>query len=101
MVYEFCLEYGAYPVKPIEGFAYERNHIPDFLQDNPELLARLETLNQLFHDLFVTIECRFDYVGKQYPEKIAALRPLYESLAQDLIATYGESQSIRIEPFIL
>ncbi|HEM2784728.1 TPA: hypothetical protein U0621_001206, partial [Streptococcus suis] len=51
--------------------------------------------------LFLTIECKFDYIGKQFPDKIEQLRELYHPLADDLLAKYGNQIELKIEPFIL
>lgn len=100
-MYEFVLEYGSFPVKLIDGFADNRTEIPDFLQDDQEMIARLNDINDLFHQLFHTVECKFDYIGKQFPDKIERLRELYHPLAQDLLDKYGKSVDLTIEPFIL
>ena len=100
-MYEFVLEYGSFPVKLVDGFVDNRTEIPDFLKDDEETLARLEEINALFHQLFLTIECKFDYIGKQFPDKIEVLRELYHPLADDLLAKYGDHVELTIEPFIL
>lgn len=100
-MYEFVLEYGSFPVKLIDGFADSRKEIPDFLEEDGEMIARLNEINELFHQLFLTIECKFDYIGKQFPEKIEQLRELYHTLADDLLAKYGDRVELKIEPFIL
>lgn len=100
MTYELSLEYGSFPVKVKDGLIGERQSAPEFLAGNQALLTKLETMNELFHDLFLTIECTFHYVGSQYPEKIDELRNLYEEVAQELSATYPE-QGIVIEYFLL
>lgn len=100
-MYEFCLEYGCFPVKRIDDFAYHRNTIPDFLNEDKEILVQLEEINQLFHELFITIECRFDYIGKQFPDKIDQIHLLYDTIAAQLITKYGEQEQIIIEPFLL
>ncbi|OLF48807.1 hypothetical protein BU202_00510 [Streptococcus cuniculi] len=101
MMYEFCLEYGCFPVKKIDDFADHRKEIPDFLTDDEDLIAQLEHINQLFHELFLTIECKFDYIGKQFPEKIAVIHELYDEIAEQLLAKYGETEKIKIELFLL
>ncbi|MBF0786559.1 MULTISPECIES: hypothetical protein [unclassified Streptococcus] len=100
-MYEFCLEYGCFPVKKIDDFADHRKEIPDFLKDDAVLIAQLEHINELFHELFLTIECRFDYVGKQFPEKITVIHTLYDDIAAQLLAKYGETEQITIELFLL
>lgn len=100
MAYELSLEYGSYPVKTIDGFALERQTAPQFLHDNPALLDKIDRMNTLFHELFLTIECTFHYIGSNFPEKIARLRTLYNEVAEELTQTYPE-QAIKIEYFIL
>ncbi|MDG3131741.1 hypothetical protein MKL26_01710 [Streptococcus suis] len=100
-MYEFVLEYGSFPVKLIDGFVDNRKDIPDFLKEDEEMISRLNDINKLFHELFHTIECKFDYIGKQFPDKIEQLRELYHPLAADLVSKYGQTVDITIEPFIL
>lgn len=100
MTYELSLEYGSYPVKEREGFLESRKTTPDFLTGNPELVTKIDQMNALFHELFLTIECTFHYVGSQYPEKIAQLRTMYEEISQQLLETYPD-KDITIEYFIL
>lgn len=100
-MYEFVLEYGSFPVKLIDGFVDNRKDIPDFLKEDEEMISRLNDINELFHELFHTIECKFDYIGKQFPDKIEQLRELYHPLAADLVSKYGQTVDITIEPFIL
>ncbi|HEM5665962.1 hypothetical protein HO817_09020 [Streptococcus suis] len=100
-MYEFVLEYGSFPVKLIDGFVNNRSEIPDFLKEDEEMIARLNEINELFYQLFLTIECKFDYIGKQFPDKIEQLRTLYHPLADDLLAKYGNQIELKIEPFIL
>lgn len=100
MTYELSLEYGSYPVKVRDGLWGERKEAPAFLQDNTELLAKLEEMNRLFHELFLTIECTFHYVGSQYPEKIQAIKAMYEEVAEELNTRYAD-QGVVIEYFIL
>lgn len=100
-MYEFCLEYGCFPVKKRDDFADHRTTIPDFLKEDQELVAQLEEINQLFHELFITIECRFDYIGKQFPDKIEQIHILYDHIAEQLIQKYGDKEDIIIELFLL
>ncbi|MER0122702.1 hypothetical protein ABPH35_03855 [Streptococcus sp. ZJ93] len=100
-MYEFCLEYGCFPIKKIDDFADMRKEIPEFLKDDSELIAQLEHINTLFHELFLTIECKFDYIGKQFPNKIAVIHTLYDEIAAQLLAKYGEAEQIKIELFLL
>ncbi|WP_119876324.1 hypothetical protein [Streptococcus respiraculi] len=100
-MYEFCLEYGCFPVKKIDDFAEHRTEPPHFLKDDEELIPQLEHINELFHELFLTIECKFDYIGKQFPEKIAVIHTLYDDIAEQLLAKYGDTEQIKIELFLL
>ena len=100
-MYEFVLEYGSFPVKLIDGFVDNRIEIPDFLKDDEEMIQRLTDINSLFHQLFHTVECKFDYIGKQFPDKIEELHKLYHPLAEDLVQKYGDTIDLTIEPFIL
>ncbi|MGT2866357.1 hypothetical protein [Streptococcus fryi] len=100
MTYELSLEYGSYPVKEREGFLESRKVAPDFLNDNPELVKKIDDMNTLFHELFLTIECTFHYIGSQYPDKITKLHQMYDHIANELVNHYPE-QDIHIEYFIL
>lgn len=100
MTYELSLEYGSYPVKVRDGLWGERKTAPEFLLGNQPLLDKIETMNQLFHELFLTIECTFHYVGSQYPEKIQTIKAMYEDVAEELTQSYPE-QGVVIEYFIL
>lgn len=100
ITYELSLEYGSYPIKVRDALWNERQSTPDFLLDNQPLLEKLDKMNQLFHELFLTIECTFHYVGSQYPEKIQAIRHMYEEVTQELNNCYPE-QTIMIEYFLL
>lgn len=100
MTYELSLEYGSYPVKERDGLLESRKSVPDFLKEDSQLVAKIDEMNALFHELFLTIECTFHYVGSQYPDKIAKLRLMYEDIAQELTERYAE-QGIHIEYFIL
>lgn len=100
MTYELSLEYGSFPVKVVDAFMSERQTAPEFLQDNTALLNKLEEMNALFHELFLTIECTFHYVGSNFPDKIEQLRIMYQDVAEELTRTYPE-QNIKVEYFIL
>lgn len=102
MTYEFSLEYGTYPVKipladPLMIAGYD---IPDFLADNHELQHKLTTMNNLFHELFLVLECQSHYIGHEFPDKIAQIRQLYEESSQELVASYPDL-NFRIEHFLL
>ncbi|EHC03063.1 hypothetical protein SSUR61_0966 [Streptococcus suis R61] len=56
-MYEFVLEYGSFPVKLIDGFVNNRSEIPDFLKEDEEMITRLNEINELFHQLFLTSKC--------------------------------------------
>lgn len=100
MTYELCLEYGTYPITPIEAYADERQAIPDFIKEDYQLLAMLEEMNKLFHELFLTIECQFHYIGSEFPDKIAKIKDLYEQTVDHLNTIYS-NQDIVIEHFLL
>ncbi|WP_253363009.1 hypothetical protein [Streptococcus gallinaceus] len=101
MVYEFCLEYGTFPVKERNGFFLTKETIPEFMKNDTDLIDRLQEMNSLFHELFMVVECKFDYIGGESPEKIDQLRPLYAELSQEVIQKYGEQEKIIVEDFIL
>ncbi|MFC3929092.1 hypothetical protein ACVR05_03875 [Streptococcus caprae] len=101
MNYELCLEYGSYPLKPIDALLDQRKTAPFFLKEDTALLEKIEEMNTLFHELFLTIECQFHYIGPQFPEKIERLRGLYADVAQDIKDKYADQEAIKIEPFIL
>lgn len=100
MTYELSLEYGSYPVKEINAFLENRTEVPDFLKNDSELLEKLDHMNNLFHDLFLTIECTFHYIGHEYPDKIAELKVLYQEVTEYLEKNYPD-HDIVIERFIL
>ncbi|KGR72737.1 hypothetical protein ACVRWQ_02655 [Streptococcus phocae subsp. salmonis] len=100
MTYELCLEYGTYPLTVSNALLGQDNEVPEFIQHDQPLLDQLELMNSLFHDLFLTIECQFHYVGFEFPEKRHRIKSLYEEVSQYLIDTYPE-QDITIEPFLL
>ena len=100
MTYELSLEYGSYPVKERDGYLDSRKTAPEFLKQDRKLLTKIDEMNDLFHQLFLTIECTFHYVGSQYPEKIEQLRQLYQEVAQTLTENYPD-ENIHIEYFIL
>lgn len=55
MTYELCLEYGTYPLRPVDAWADEINTAPAFITEDKKLLELLEEVNTLFHELFLTI----------------------------------------------
>lgn len=100
MTYEFCLEYGAYPLIPTDALQDERQKAPDFIKNNSVLIAKIDKMNKLFHDLFLTIECQFHYIGSQYPDKIALIKGMYFEIIEELKSTYPEID-IKFEYFVL
>lgn len=96
-MYELCLEYGYFPVKEVGQVIPDPTIIPDFLKEDNDMVTRLTAINELFHQLFSTIECKFDYIGGQFPEILDQIRPLYAQLAKDLQSKYGEHIDLRIE----
>ncbi|KGE58964.1 hypothetical protein SPYSS1447_0829 [Streptococcus pyogenes SS1447] len=62
MTYELCLEYGTYPLSRVDAYWGEDQNPPTFIQEDRLLCHKLETMNHLFHDLFVTIESQFHYM---------------------------------------
>lgn len=57
-------------------------------------------MNQLFHDLFATIESQFHYIGFNMPEKRAQIRELYDDVITILETKYKD-YPIVIEKFLL
>jgi hypothetical protein len=100
MPYELSLEYGTYPIKTSHAFLEERQTPPEFLVSNQALLEKIDKMNELFHELFLTIECSVHYIGNDYPEKIQLIRKLYDEVAKGIETSYPE-QKIKIEHFIL
>lgn len=101
MIYEVCLEYGSFPVKERNGFFYERQEVPDFLKNDTALVEKLTKMNDLFHELFLTVECKFDYIGGQFPDKIEEIRALYEETTQEIREKYSDDVVIYFEEFLL
>ncbi|TCD46542.1 hypothetical protein D3X11_03905 [Streptococcus sp. X16XC17] len=101
MAYEFCLEYGAFPIKDEDDFFASKEDIPYFLQGNDSLIAELKDMNELFHELFHTVEANYEYIGGQFPEKISTLRERYHQLSKRVLKTYQNQVTIKIEPFLL
>ncbi|MGT2925922.1 hypothetical protein [Streptococcus cuniculipharyngis] len=102
MTYEFSLEYGTYPVKEIlqDPLMVSNYEIPQFLEENTSLRQKLEEMNDLFHELFMTLECQSHYIGHEFPDKIAQIRHLYEESSQELVSSYPEL-AFKIEHFLL
>lgn len=100
MSYELCLEYGTYPLTVVDAQLGEDNEIPEFIQNDKALLEKLEKLNTLFHELFLTIECQFHYIGHEYPEKRQAIKDLYQEVVNDLKENYAD-QDIKIHHLLI
>ena len=82
MTYELCLEYGTYPLRPVDAWADEINTAPAFITEDKKLLELLEEVNTLFHELFLTIECSFHYSGHDFPEKRAMVLRTWRAQSQ-------------------
>ncbi|TWT12107.1 hypothetical protein [Streptococcus sp. sy004] len=102
MTYEFSLEYGTYPVKKpvVDSLLMSKYEVPGFLVDNDQLHQKLLSMNQLFHELFLTLECQSHYIGHEFPDKIADIRKLYQETSQELIDNYPDL-NFKIEHFLL
>ena len=73
---------------------------PAFIKDDQVLLNKLDIMNQLFHDLFATIESQFHYIGFNMPENRAQIRELYDEVVTILETKYKDYPII-IEKFLL
>lgn len=100
MTYELCLEYGTYPLSPLDALMDQDQTAPDFIAGDQALLEKLNRMNELFHQLFLTIECQFHYVGSEFPEKRAQIKELYDDVAYILKNQYSQ-YDIKIEHFVL
>lgn len=100
MAYELCLEYGTYPLTVLDAQFGEDNEIPDFIKDDTVLLDKLELMNTLFHELFLTIECQFHYVGFDQPEKRQKIKEMYLEISQYLKEHYPE-EDIKITELLV
>ncbi|MGX7776911.1 hypothetical protein ACVV62_07565 [Streptococcus pluranimalium] len=96
MTYEFCLEYGTYPLKNVLADLDEGNEAPDFIKENTDLVEKLDRLNDHFHQLFLVIECQFFFVGHDKPELLALVRKEYQDIAIILQSEYPDVK-IKIE----
>ncbi|MGT2932896.1 hypothetical protein [Streptococcus catagoni] len=94
MTYELCLEYGTYPLTVTDAQLGEDKQIPEFIKEDQELLDKLDKLNTLFHDLFLTIESQFHYVGHNFPEKRQEIEQVYSQVVKDLKAKYPDQDII-------
>lgn len=100
MTYELCLEYGTYPLTFVDAYLGQDQEAPDFISEDAELIEKIDTMNELFHELFLTIECQFHYIGSEYPEKRAQIKDLYQEVTEILKQRYSDYDII-IEHFIL
>ncbi|HGI1978944.1 TPA: hypothetical protein ACJRUO_000843 [Streptococcus agalactiae] len=100
MTYELCLEYGTYPLRPVDVWADEINTAPAFITEDKKLLELLEEVNTLFHELFLTIECSFHYIGHDFPAKRAKITQIYHVIIEHLSIHYPE-YDIKIESLLM
>ncbi|WP_205015570.1 hypothetical protein [Streptococcus porcinus] len=100
MSYELCLEYGTYPLTVLNAQLDEDNVIPTFIKGNQPLLDKLDRVNTLFHELFLTIECQFHYIGHEFPEKRQTITQLYGEIVQELQENYAD-QKIKIHRLLI
>lgn len=96
MTYELCLEYGTYPLKLRNAQDQSETSPPDFILNNPEIVAKLDLLNHHFHQLFLVIECQFFFVGHDKPEIRDLVKTEYEEIAKLLVKHYP-NEDIHIE----
>ncbi|MGT2831873.1 hypothetical protein [Streptococcus halotolerans] len=96
MTYEFCLEYGTYPLKNICTGLEGENEAPDFIKDNQALMEKLERLNDHFHQLFLVIESQFFFVGYDKPDILNLVKKEHEQIITILTKDYPD-EDIRIE----
>ncbi|KHD45115.1 hypothetical protein ACVRZD_02690 [Streptococcus hongkongensis] len=94
MTYELCLEYGTYPLTVEDAQLDQDNEIPDFIKNDQDLLAKLERVNTLFHELFLTIECQFHYIGNEQPKKRHEIAKLYDEIITILQTNYTDQDII-------
>lgn len=100
MTYELCLEYGTYPLRPVDAWTDEINTAPAFITEDKKLLELLEEVNTLFHELFLTIECSFHYIGHDFPAKRAKITQIYHVIIEHLSIHYPE-YDIKIESLLM
>ncbi|MFU2181072.1 hypothetical protein ACM0P9_02195 [Streptococcus pluranimalium] len=98
MTYEFCLEYGTYPLKDVRADFGEENQAPDFIKDNPKLVAQLDQLNDHFHQLFLVIECQYFFIGHDKPDLLAQVKQEHQEIVTILKKDYPD-EDIKIEQF--
>ena len=98
MTYEFCLEYGSYPLKAVSADLVEGSDIPDFIKDNSVLIDKLDQLNEHFHQLFLVIESQFFFVGHDKPELLALVKKEHTDIVAILEKDYP-NEDIKVERF--
>ncbi|WP_242258839.1 hypothetical protein [Streptococcus thoraltensis] len=96
MTYEFCLEYGTYPLKDSRADLDEENEAPDFIKDNQDLVEKIERLNDHFHQLFLVIESQFFFVGHDKPDILDLVKKEHAQIIAILTKDYPD-EDIRIE----
>ncbi|MDY4760657.1 hypothetical protein [Streptococcus thoraltensis] len=96
MTYEFCLEYGTYPLKDSRADLDEENEAPDFIKDNQDLVEKIERLNDHFHQLFLVIESQFFFVGHDKPDILDLVKKEHAQIITILTKDYPD-EDIRIE----
>ena len=98
MTYEFCLEYGTYPLKNVLADLDKENEAPDFIKGNTDLVEKLDRLNDHFHQLFLVIESQFFFVGHDKPELLALVKKEHSEIVTILEKDYS-NETIKIERF--
>ncbi|MFU2207031.1 hypothetical protein [Streptococcus pluranimalium] len=98
MTYEFCLEYGTYPLKDMRTNLDEKNEVPDFFKDNTRLVEKLDRLNDHFHQLFLVIESQFFFVGHDKPELLELVKKEHAEIVSILEKDYPD-EDITVERF--
>ncbi|CAM3493489.1 hypothetical protein STPL106120_09785 [Streptococcus pluranimalium] len=98
MTYEFCLEYGTYPLKNMLADLDEGNEAPNFIKENTDLVEKLDRLNDHFHQLFLVIECQFFFVGHDKPELLELVKKEHSEIVTILEKDYP-NETINIERF--
>lgn len=94
MTYELCLEYGTYPLTVKDPFLGQDQELPDVFQKDQKLVDMLDLINDLFHELFLTIECQFHYIGHEFPEKRAKIVSLYQEIVEYLKEHFSDQDII-------
>lgn len=94
MTYELCLEYGTYPLTVKDPFLGQDQELPDVFQKDQKLVDMLDLINDLFHELFLTIECQFHYIGHEFPEKRAKIASFYQEIIEYLKEHFSDQDII-------